>query len=69
MNQIIKIILLLSFIKVNSQNSNIQLPNGYGFEIKYNDKSLNPILSIYITKNNEVSFEDIDLPFEKNGRN
>ncbi|WP_445748537.1 hypothetical protein [Polaribacter sp.] len=67
MKQIAIIILLLNFIKTNSQNRNIQLPNGYGFEIIDNDKSLNPILSIYITKNNEVTFEDIDLPFEKLG--
>ncbi len=64
-----KIIIFVLLFGVNfySQNRNIQLPNGYGFDVKYSDTSITPIFSIYITKEGKTSFEHISLPIEKLG--
>lgn len=64
-----KCCILILFISnsIFTQNKNIKLPNGNGFEVKYSDTSITPIFSVYVTKKGKVSFEDIKLPVEKLG--
>tara|TARA_R110002167_G_scaffold86317_6_gene233751 strand:+ start:8488 stop:9288 length:801 start_codon:yes stop_codon:yes gene_type:complete len=56
-------VLRLNFIynSLFTQNKNIPLPNGIGFEVRYIDTSITPIFSIDVTQKGKVSFEDIDL--------
>jgi biopolymer transport protein ExbD len=67
MKQIILVLILLFTININSQKEKIELPNGYGFEVKYSDTSITPIFSVYVTKEGKTSLEHINLPIEKLG--
>lgn len=64
-----KCCILILFISnsIFTQNKNIKLPNGYGFEVKYSDSSITPIFSVYVTKEGKTSLEHINLPIEKLG--
>lgn len=61
-----KITLILLFFLYNSQSffgqdKTITLPKTEGFELKYSNRSINPLFSIYINKHKEVYFEHIKL--------